>query len=253
MSKAKGLAWVAAGCAVAVVAAVGLPALARHVPWSVEHWIGRFAGQPVAGGVCAGRGDPSSTLALKKLVARIYPLDDEDRSLPITVDVVPGTTVNAFATLGGHVYVFDGLLKRARSADELAGVLAHEIAHVRHRHIIEGAVVNLFTWGALRAALPNGTPSGSEAAYLLLSLKFSREQEHEADEDGLRRLKQAHVDAAGLEQFFARLEELPSPPAILSNHPPSEERASLAATFTGYPTEPALGADEWKSLARICR
>jgi beta-barrel assembly-enhancing protease len=253
MSKAKGLAWVAAGCGVAVIAAAGLPALARHVPWSVEHWVGSFTSSPVAGSVCTGRGHPESARALNRLVARIYPLDDEDRSLPITVEVVPGTTVNAFATLGGHVYVFDGLLKRARSPDELAGVLAHEIAHVRHRHIIEGAVVNLFTWGALRAAMPNGGPSGSEAAYLLLTLKFSREQEHEADEDGLHRLKQAHVDAAGLAQFFARLEEMPSPPAILSNHPPSEERASRAGTYTGYSTEPALSADDWTSLTQICR
>ena len=252
MSKAKGLAWVIAAGAVAAGAALGLPWAARHVPWRVERWLGAVAGSPVTSSACAGHSRPGSVEALRKLVARIYPLDAEDRELPVTVDVVPGKTVNAFATLGGHIYVFDGLLQQARSPDELAGVLAHEIGHVRSRHVIQGVIVNLFTWSAITAAMPGGQRSGSEIAYLLLTLKFSREQEYEADEAGLQRLRKARVDTTGLERFFARLDTLPAPPQILSNHPASGARAELAARYSGYPVEPILAADEWDRLVHIC-
>jgi predicted Zn-dependent protease len=186
-------------------------------------------------------------------VSRVYPLDAEDRSLPVTVAVVRGDVVNAYATLGGHIYVFDGLLQQAQSPQELAGVIAHEIAHVRDRHIIQGVVVNLVTFTGLRAVFPGGAGDRAGAAQTLLSLRFSREQEAEADRDGLARLRVAKVDASGLASFFARAQHAAQPPPFLSNHPSNRSRADLAASEGAYPSAPLLDAASWRSLKRLCQ
>ena len=251
-SKAKGLLWAAITIAVAAAVAIGLPRMAKHVPWTVERWMGNILAGPAAENACQGRNHPESLTLFHKLVQRLYPLAPGDSELPITIEVVPGKTVNAYATLGGHIYVFDGLLKQARSADELGGVLAHEIEHVRNRHIIQGVAVNLFTLRALKIVLPGDHPTGSYIAFMLLTLKFSRQQEYDADMAGLERVRMARVDAAGFQQFFARAEKMPSPPEIVSNHPANDSRAELAARFRGHPVEPIMDQAEWAALKTIC-
>ena len=252
MSKIKGLIWVGVATAVAAVAAVGLPRLARHVPWSVERALGRVAGGPPLEGICRAQAPAESVAAFDRLVKRFYPLDEADRALPLTVDVIRGSTVNAYATLGGHIYVFDGLLQQAQSPEELAGVLAHEVEHVRSRHIIQGVVVNLATLSGLRALVPAAGSDGANAASVLLSLRFSRDQEDEADRLALERMKRGRVGAQGFASFFTRLQQESDPPAILSNHPSSSSRAEMAERSTGYPVEPVLDAPSWKLAKQIC-
>lgn len=247
MSKRKGLMWVGVAAGLAVIAAVGLPRLARHVPWSVERWIGSISQSPAGETVC---GAPSAgQVSLRHLVQRLYPLFPDDSRVPLSIQVIRGSTVNAFATLGGRIYVYDGLLQRAQSPEELAGVLAHEMEHVRQRHIIQGAVVSLVTWGGLKTIFQG---SDFNMTHTLLSLSFSREQEAEADEGGLERLRAAQIEAAGFAKFFERARQSDSPPAILSSHPSDDERAARAARFTGYPTRPALPPAEWAALRGIC-
>ncbi len=250
-SKEKGLLWVGIAVAFAAVVALGLPRMAKHVPWTVEHWLAGIFGGMSGNIACKGSAHPEAPPLLRKLVQRIYPVMPGDSELPITIEVVQGKTVNAYATLGARIYVFDGLLKAAQTPDELAGVLAHEIEHVRNRHIMQGVAVNLFTLGALQVVLPGGH-ADSQIAFMLLTLKFSRQQEYEADVTGLERLRAARVDAAGVQQFFARAEKMSSPPEIVSNHPASAARAELAARFTGYPVEPIMNDREWAALKAIC-
>lgn len=249
MSKWKGLVWVGIAAGLGVVAAIGLPRLAKHMPWSVERRLGSIGSGPADHLLCKGS-EPAERRALDQLVRRLYPLTAEDRTIPISIDVIRGSTVNAFATLGGRIFVYDGLLQQARSPDELAGVLAHEIEHVRDRHILQGAVVSLVTWGGLRAIFQNGDPG---VAHSLLSLSFSREQEAEADEGALQRMRSTHISAAGFVEFFERARQSGSLPAILSNHPSDEDRAARAARFSGYSTWPALSPDEWRMLRGICK
>ena len=231
---------------------MSLPWLARHMPWRMENWLAAVVGGPPPGSPCAGRNDPQSLALFGDLTKRVYPIYPDDKALPITIEVIGGKTVNAFATLGGHIYVFDGLLKQAGSADELAGILAHEIEHVRNRHIIQGIAANLFTVGVLGVVLPGDAGVGTGIARLLVMLKFSRQQEHEADERGLQRLQAAHVDTAGFQQFFLRAEKMASAPEILSSHPANEMRAQLAATFRDSTVTPIMDAAQWKTLQRIC-
>ena len=249
MSKARGLAWVVAVCGAAAAAVPALPWLAGHVPWSVERVLAGVLGGAPGGESCAGRAQPAAQAGFDQLVARIYPLDAQDAQVPITVTVLRGKTVNAFATLGGHIYVFDGLIRQARSPEELAGVLSHEIAHVRQRHVIQGIAVNLATLGAVGGADPS---TASRVATLLLTMKFSRTQEEEADRAGLERLRRAQVDASGFAAFFERAGRSPEPPAILSSHPDSADRAALAAQYRGYAVRPVLDPAAWTALGGIC-
>lgn len=245
--QAKGLLWLAATVLLAFTAAYGLPRLARATPWPVEKLAGRVldGSRPECG---AQR--PASEAALRKLVARLYPLDAEDRSFPLSVEVVRSRQVNAFATLGGRVYVNDALLKQARSPEEVAGVLAHEIEHVKRRHVIEGVMSRLLTFGALSHVL--GGWNG--LARTLLNLSYSRTQEREADEGGLERLRRAQVSTGGFASFFQRLSaEGGSVPALLSDHPGNAERQKLAERFAGGPSRPILTGAEWDSLKAICR
>ena len=253
MKKAKGLLWVLGAAALATLFAIGLPRLAKHLPWQTERWLGDAVGAPAASLRCSSGESGAPAVAFDRLVRRLYPLYPDDALLPISFDVLHGRVVNAFATLGGHIHVIDGLIQKARSPEELAGVLAHEIEHVRNRHIAQGVVADLLTLGALDVAVPEHDMEGSRAAYLLLHLKFSRQQEEEADEKGLARLKAAHVDSSGFEQFFSRAEASGEPIPLLSSHPGSESRAALAVKFRGYPVEPVLEPAEWHALRAICQ
>jgi predicted Zn-dependent protease len=245
-SQAKGLAWLAAAALLAFAAARGLPIAARRTPWPVERRLGRLFSPDLR--ACSDR--PAATAALDRVTRRLFPLYPDDAGIPLSVRVVPGGTVNAFATLGGDVYVYDGLLQKAQSPEELAGVLAHEIEHVKRRHIVEAFAARLLTVGALRVALSGR--GGAEIGGLLLKLSFSRKQEGEADEGGLARLRDARVDVAGFESFFAR-DPGGALPALLSDHPANSGRAELARRYRGGPVEPVLTPAEWAALRGICR
>jgi predicted Zn-dependent protease len=249
-SKVRGLLWVLLAAVLAAGAALALPWAARRVPWSVERGLGDAVGFLPPGQPCSGQARASALF--DALVARIYPVLADDADIPLKVEVIHGKTVNAFAALGGRVYVFEGLIDQARSPEELAGVLAHEIEHVRNRHVIQGVAVDLLTLEGLRLALP-GDPQDTRLAHLLLNLQFSRGQEAEADEKGLERLRRAQVDAAGFEQFFARAQAAPAPPQFLSSHPSNEARRALAARLRGYPVRPVLEPGQWEVLSAICR
>jgi hypothetical protein len=244
----KGLLWLALTVSLAVGAAFGLPRLASLMPWRVEKVLGRALGAGFSGPSC-GKGKPDGAAALAKVVARLYPLYPEDSQFPLEVRVVSGKEVNAFAGLGGRVSVYEGLVREAESPEELAGVLAHEIEHVRRRHIIGGVVAHLVTFGALQHLFGGG----AQWARTLLDLSFGRAQEREADQGGLERLRFARVGTAGYERFFVKLAAGSIFPALLSDHPSSLDRAELVRSFRGGPADPVLTAAEWTSLRGICR
>ena len=143
--------------------------------------------------------------------------------------VVDDPQVNAFAVPGGHVVVFTGLIRDARSAEEVAGVLAHEIQHILLRHSLRGLVRSL-GWRAALAILfgDTGPLSGvGELASRLGTLKFGRDQETAADVEGLALLHRAKIDPHGMAAFFDALAKQEGGQiALLSTHPVSTERAA---------------------------
>jgi predicted Zn-dependent protease len=148
--------------------------------------------------------------------------------------IISDTNINAFAVPGGHVFIHAGLLQAADSPEEIAGVLAHEIAHVTERHgfrsIINAAGVSLFVQflfgdtSGLMAALTDGSQ-------MLLRQIYSRNFEREADDVGWDYLVKANIDPRGMIRFFKRMkaEEEKNPQLsgafqLLSTHPATRER-----------------------------
>ena len=169
---------------------------------------------------------------------------------PYSFSVADYREINAFALPGGPVWVHRGLLQSATSESQLAGALAHEIAHVAQRHAADQLTnVMVARWGIglLGAALGNvgGAVPAQAAAGLLANgvfLKFSRDDEREADREGLRIMTRAGWDGRGMIDLLEilRREERRDPAAVevfFSTHPSPQQRiAELQALVGRRPT-----------------
>ena len=163
-----------------------------------------------------------------------------DNPYKFDVTVVKSDVVNAFALPGGYVVVFTGLMKKAESGEEVAGVLGHELNHVLQRHGLERIVKQLGLVAMVSIVL--GDQQGlvglmKQLGVELLALKFGREQETEADLTGLQLLHRAKIDPSGMITFFQRLSEKDEGRTEwLSTHPMSRARAErLKAELAALP------------------
>jgi predicted Zn-dependent protease len=158
----------------------------------------------------------------------------------VKVTLIDSKRVDAFATMGGYIYVTTELMKRCEREDELAAVLAHEMVHVSRRHIAKRIERERKISMALLAAMfasmlapdtkaKEAILTGTAASYEALSLKYSREDESEADLYGSYILERTGFDPSGLRDFLKRLRvsgerEVPQ---YLLTHPYVEERIRL--------------------------
>ena len=171
--------------------------------------------------------------------------------------VIKEQSPNAFAVPGGYVFVTTGLLVLAENEHEVAGVLSHEIAHVTSRHISEmidrSKRINMASAAAmLLGALlgGGGQASGAVAATAAataqaLTLKYTRENETEADQNGLHTLAKSGYDSQGFVTFMNKMNRYsiansPKMPAYLSTHPALDERLALMENLIRM--EPKSGA-----------
>lgn len=165
--------------------------------------------------------------------------------------------INAFAIPGGTVVVHTGLIEAAKTPEELAGVLAHEVQHIEQRHSLRAMAQSLGTLAALGIVF--GDVSGiAQIAAGLSQLSYSRDAEREADAEGLRTLKAARIDPQGMVRMFqtlAKESEGLAPPAMLSSHPATAERiARLQAAITEageWPVTPI--AVDWPAVQASLR
>lgn len=165
--------------------------------------------------------------------------------------IIKDDTYNAFATPAGHIFVNSGLLEAMDSEDELAGILAHEAAHVVCRHIsqkiersskislvtLAGIAAGIFLGiGGAAGAVSEALSIGSMAAGQSASLAYSREDEKQADQLGLKYLNQAGYSAAGLLVILKKIrnkEWFGSDviPKYLMTHPAVEDRIVYIETW----------------------
>jgi beta-barrel assembly-enhancing protease len=262
--------WVAGS--IAAVAAVGaffwfagsaiLQTLAPLVPRDVsrsvgEQYVALFAPENKRCDTPAGRA------ALDTIISRITPPGGLVE--PVTVSVTDDATINAFALPGGQVVLYRGLIAQAQTAEEVAGVLAHEFGHVQRYHGNQ-ALIRHFGAGIFLEGL--GGDIGTLAATGLF-LSNTRAAEREADEEAIRFLTGSKVSATGVSEFFARLEGKAArgKPAekgeavdsgtdlvdLISTHPPDTDRqrrfAEAARTYTATPL---LNDSQWQALKAIC-
>jgi Zn-dependent protease with chaperone function len=170
------------------------------------------------------------------------------------ITVVKSDVVNAFALPGGYIVVFTGLMKKAESGEEVAGVLSHEVNHVLQRHGLDRMVKSLGLMAVVTILV--GDPQGlaglmKQIGLELVTLKFGRAQETEADLTGLQLLQRAKIDPAGMIRFFERLSEKDQGRMEwLSTHPMSTARAGrLKAELASLPkTTPEPFTFEWKTI-----
>ena len=166
---------------------------------------------------------------------------NSDAKVPFTIKVIDSDQINAFALPGGFFYVNSGLILRADEEAELAGVMGHEIAHVAARHgtrnatkgqIAQFATIPLILLGPAGMA-GYGLYEGLNVAIPLGFLKFSRDNEREADYLGLQYMYKAGYDPNAFVSFFEKIEaeERRHPgsiPKVFSTHPPTPDRVQRA-------------------------
>lgn len=172
----------------------------------------------------------------------------DNRNLSWRFYVVDSREVNAFAVPGGFVYVNRGLIERARTMNQLAGAMAHEIAHVTQRHSVEQMAQAQRADAGLTLAciLTSVCQSGAASAAIQVSgsalfAKFSRDDESEADRYGVQYLVAAGIDPRGMVDMFQTLlnERRSRPTAVdawFRTHPLEEDRiAETQAQIAHYP------------------
>jgi beta-barrel assembly-enhancing protease len=154
----------------------------------------------------------------------------ENKEFKFSFTIIEDETLNAFALPGGAVIIHSGLIQKAKSPEEVAGVLAHEISHVTRRHHVRGIIGNMGIFLVVRGILGDVAGISAElatAGATLGSLKYSRDFETEADESGWKLLNKSHIDPKGMIRFFEIMKAEHGDMGMsdfLSTHPGTEER-----------------------------
>ncbi len=181
----------------------------------------------------------------------------------IRVILVNDSSINAFAAPGGTIVLLRGLLEKTQTPEELAGILAHELQHILNRHSTR-ALIQHVSMGLLLAAITGNTSGtaayGLEGARILGSLRYSRQNEEEADAGGMRMLLEAGIDPMGMIAFLEllkkRTSESPSILKYLSTHPGTEDRIEKLKSLAGQSQHrPAklLAGHDWSEIKKICQ
>lgn len=234
--------------------------LAPLVPLSWEAALGDAMIGDFGGRFCNG---PGGQEALDTLVKRIEP-----KGTGLQVRVANIAMVNAVALPGGRIVIFRGLLQEAKSPDELAGVIGHEIGHVRNRDVMQSLLRQM----GLSVLL--GGFGGDASGYVssLVSATYSREAETRADGFSIRLMKQANVSPVDTAGFFARLsnsegvapkgkgkdegdaDAISTAIGYLASHPMSKKREAMfrSSAVKGANYTPAITPQQWRALVDSC-
>ena len=220
--------------------------LAPLVPASWEKNLGTALVGDFGDNACR---DPAAQKALEKMALRIEP----GTRAPIAMTLIDVDIFNAAALPGGQIVIFDGALEETKNPDAMAGVLAHEVAHVRRRHVTQ-ALIRELGIGALIRLFAGGVGANAEQ---LVSLSYTRANEAEADADAIAALDKANIDPRPTAALFSRLDkEDGNLDTIewLNSHPRSKERARLfAASYRpGRNYQPSLAGPDYAVIRKAC-
>ncbi|MBN95993.1 MAG: hypothetical protein CL928_18285 [Deltaproteobacteria bacterium] len=212
-----------------------VPRLVDVVPVAVETGLGEVAAEALAEDYEVCR-DEELVGAVSEVLQRLVN-SGETAGYSFRVRILKSSGVNAFALPGGELFLLSGLLSLANDIDEVAAVLGHEVQHVLSRHGLAGLVRRAGVRASVGMALGDasdvlqvlGAYAGS-----LVTMKYGREQEEEADRGGVVRMAGAGFDPEASIRFFGRLAEeqpdgggaLREAKALFSTHPTSQRRRS---------------------------
>ncbi len=250
----KEFAWLAAGLIILVVFSVVVLSLmaehlTRYIPFSLEHKAAASISKRYADEHPFNQQQQDIQSYLQTLANTLVVNQGLDDDMSITVHYVDDDTVNAFATLGGHVIIFKGLLQKMPHENALSMVMAHEIAHIKHRDPIVSLGRGLTVYLALSSIVGMGDNSSFEQALgqtgLLTMMSFSREQESAADREALLTLKRhyGHLKgAAALFELLQQEEEEDSASSFFNSHPLTKDRIKAVMDFSRSIKAPADSA-----------
>jgi Zn-dependent protease with chaperone function len=248
--------------AVSIVAVVlfGVPLAADRltplVPEALERRLGDAADMQVKAffgdKICSGA---AGHQAFGKLVDRLRETAGLDGSVQASVLTTP--VPNAFALPGGRIYLFSGLLAKAESPDEIAGVLAHELGHLKHRDSVREVIHNGGSSFLIGLLFGDVTGSGAVifASRSLVTASYSREAEQDADSFAIDVMHKLGRSPKGLGELLFRVtgKEGDRSLSILANHPLTEDRLKRMNDEDRPPDGPPLLTDpEWLALKAIC-
>jgi beta-barrel assembly-enhancing protease len=169
--------------------------------------------------------DPKLTAYIDEVGQRLAK-NSSRSNIPYTFKVVADKGVNAFATMGGRVYVNEGLIKLADNEAQLASVIGHEIGHIAARHSIRQMKEQALASGIANVAgLSRNTVVGI-GVDLALKRPHSRRAEHEADQLGINALGKAGYAQSAAPAFMAKLMSQRSTPTFFSTHPSASDRVA---------------------------
>ncbi len=178
--------------------------------------------------------------------------------------VVEDNQLNAFAVPGGSIYVYSGLIERAKTTDELAGVLGHEITHIKGHHMVRSSgpdpisILSLLAMVALAKSGSGGQAVGmvGQAVAATRQLAYSRQLEMEADTLGTRYMAAAGYNPQGTIAFLKMMDQERSlnpvdVPAYVLSHPLSQERIANAQLVVKSLGETPIRPDEPDALKKV--
>lgn len=205
--------------------------------------------------------DPAVTGYVNDVAGKILAQAKKDRpDVEWSVKVINDPkTVNAFATPGGYLYVYSGLLLAAANTAEVAGVLGHESGHVVARHSAR-QMVNAFGLETLASLAVGKNPGAASQLAAGLAgktalLAYSRSDESEADEYGARYASAAGYDPHGIATFFQKLEQgegqQPGWAAFLSTHPATPDRIKKVDAYIEKNHLTGSGGTSGAELAKV--
>ena len=235
--------------------------LARLLPRDTRVSLGHQVVKSMTGGhrVCDA---PAGKAALATLAKRLSEASGSKTSFDVSV--VESDAINAFAAPGEQIVIMSKLIEKADSADEVAGVLAHEMGHGIELHPEAGIIRSVGLMAITEFMLGGSGGSIANVGLYLAQLGYSRQAERQADQQGLRILRNAGIAPRGIIDFFHRMSkgdrgDKPEKPgasddafAMLRTHPSAAERLAMMQAQPQYPATPALTEGEWKGLKSIC-
>ena len=224
---------------------------AEEITPEQEYYIGRAVGANILAAYTIWNGSPALTAYANRICnAIVINSPRPDIYNGYHVALLDSNEINAFATSGGHIFITRGLVTSAKSEDALAGVIAHEIAHIQLQHSIKAIKTSRIT----QALLVTGTSAAGAAAGLnvnqltdifnesvgeivttMVNNGYSRDQEFEADAKALELLASAGYNPSGLTDMLKELAKTQSsrPGGFNKTHPAPASRVANAEKFTG--------------------
>lgn len=251
----------AAVCSIVMLVLFVIPViadrLAPFIPMAFEKRLGegfdRQARTIFGGKLCNATAGQAAFTSLVDKLARAGDID-----IPLNAQVVSSAVPNAFALPGGKVYLLNGLLQKAQNTDEIAGVLAHELGHVKHRDHMRKLIQTGGTSFLVGLLFGDVTGAGAVifAGRSLLDASYSRDAEQSADAFAADVMHKLGRSSAPMGEFLLRVTGAQANKSytIFASHPLTEERRAAMAddgrTNTG---QELLSATEWTALKNICR